>query len=62
LPLLQTPIANPNGFNEYLIGGYTVMSLLCLLYMAYLYIRQRNLQNDIALLQRLMQEDARPRR
>lgn len=62
LPLFQTPIANPNGFNEYLIGGYTVMSLLCLLYMAYLYVRQRNLQNDIALLQRLMQEDARPRR
>jgi heme exporter protein C len=61
LPMLQTPIANPNGFNEYLIGGYTVMSLLCLFYMVYLYVRQRNLQNDIALLQRLMQDNGRPR-
>lgn len=62
IPLLQTPIANPNGFNVYLIGGYTVMSLLCLLYMLYLYVRQRNLQNDIILLQRLLEEEKQPRR
>jgi heme exporter protein C len=62
LPTLQPQIANPNAFNQYLIGGYVVMSTLSLLYMLYLYTRQRNLQNDIALLSQLLQEDKRPRR
>jgi heme exporter protein C len=61
LPALQTQIDNPNRYNAYLIGGYAVMSSLCLLYMVYLHVRQRNLQNDIALLQRLLQEEKRPR-
>ena len=62
LPALQVQISNPNLFNQYLIGGYAVMSALCLFYMVYLYVRQRNLQNDIALLTQLLQEDKRPRR
>ena len=61
-PLLQTQIDNPNRFNVYLIGGYAVMSAIALGYMLYLYLRQRNLQNDIALLRQLLQEDKRPRR
>ncbi len=62
LPLFQPQIENPNGFNQYLIGGYVIMSGLCLFYMLYLYMRQRNLQKDIALLAQLLQEDKRPRR
>ncbi len=38
------------------------MSAIALGYMLYLYLRQRNLQNDIALLRQLLQEDKRPRR
>jgi heme exporter protein C len=51
-------VAEPNRFNAYLIGGYVVMSGLCLLYMLYLYNRQRNLQKDIALLRQLLQESS----
>ena len=62
LPALQPQIADPNGFNQYLIGGYVIMSGLALAYMLYLYVRQRNLQKDINLLSQLLQEDKRPRR
>lgn len=56
LPAFQAQVGDPNRFNTYLIGGYAVMSALCLGYMLYLYMRQRNLQHDIALLQQLLQE------
>lgn len=62
LPALQAQVSDPNLFNRYLIGGYAVMSSLALLYMLYLYVRQRNLSNDIALLTQLLQEDKRSRR
>ncbi len=62
LPALQPQIADPNGFNQYLIGGYVIMSGLALAYMLYLYVRQRNLQKDITLLSQLLREDKRPRR
>jgi heme exporter protein C len=62
LGLSAAQIDNPNLFNTYLIGGYAVMSSLCLLYMLYLYVRQRNLQNDVDLLQRLLAEEKPPRR
>jgi heme exporter protein C len=60
IPVLAQ-VGDPNRFNFYLIGGYTAMSALCLLYMLYLTLRQRNLQQDIALLQQLLQENDRPR-
>ncbi len=60
LPALQAQLGDPNRFNAYLIGGYVMMSVFCLVYMGYLYLRQRNLQNDITLLTQLMQEE-RPR-
>ena len=53
---------DPNQFNAYLLGGYVVMSALCLLYMLTLHLRQRNLQQDVALLTQLLQEHDRPRR
>lgn len=58
--LFQT--GEPNQFNAYLLGGYVTMSALCLLYMLSLYLRQRNLQQDVALLTRLLQDHDRPRR
>ena len=58
--LFQT--GDPNQFNTYLLGGYVVMSALCLLYMVTLHLRQRNLQQDVALLTQLLQEHDRPRR
>jgi len=60
LALFQT--GEPNQFNAYLLGGYVVMSGLCLLYMLTLYWRQRNLQQDVILLTQLLQEHDRPRR
>ncbi len=57
LPAMQTPIADPNHFIQYLIGGYVVMSAVSLVYMLYLHFRQRNLQNDIRLLTQLLRED-----
>jgi len=62
LALVLSQVGEPNQFNAYLIGGYIVMSALCLLYMAYLAMRQRNLQGDIALLGQLLQEGDKPRR
>ncbi len=62
LALVLFQVGEPNQFNAYLIGGYTVMSAFCLLYMLYLAMRQRNLQGDIALLTQLLQESGKPRR
>jgi len=62
LALVLFQVGEPNQFNAYLIGGYMVMSSLCLLYMLYLAMRQRNLQRDVALLSQLLQEGDRPRR
>jgi len=62
LALVLFQVGEPNQFNAYLIGGYVVMSSLCLLYMLYLAMRQRNLQRDVALLSQLLQEGDRPRR
>lgn len=57
--LALQPAADPNGFNSYLILGYVVMSSIALLYVLYLYVRERNLSKDLALLTRLLQEDNR---
>jgi heme exporter protein C len=61
LPFFLFQTGHPNQFNAYLIGGYVAMSALCLLYMLYLHFRQRNLQQDIALLSSLLQDNKRPR-
>lgn len=56
LVLLQ-PAADPNNFNSYLILGYFVMWLVATIYVASLALRQRNVQQDVVLMQRLLQED-----
>lgn len=62
LALAQAQIANPNNFNVYLVGGYAVMSAIAFIYVLSLYLRQRNLQQDISLMQQLLAEEKRPRR
>ena len=53
--LLQT--ADPNWFNQYLTMGYVVMGCIVLFYIISLAIRQRNVEQDLKLLQQLLQED-----
>lgn len=53
----QGGIGNPNQFNGYLILGYVVMGLIGLAYIASLALRQRNLQQDLELMQRILRED-----
>ena len=55
--LLQGPISDPMQFNDFLVLGYVVMWLIGLTYVVSLAVRQRNLQKDVALLKRLLQED-----
>lgn len=59
--LLSTPfqgtIGNPNRFNGYLILAYAVMWLVAVVYLVNLANKQRNLHQDIKLMQRLLEED-----
>ena len=55
--LLQGPVSEPNLFNNYLVLGYVVMWLIGVAYVVSLAARQRNLQKDVTLLKRLLQED-----
>jgi hypothetical protein len=53
---LQSSI-NPDTFNNYLILGYGVMGTIGLIYIVSLLVRQRNLRQDIQLMERLLQDD-----
>lgn len=53
---LQSSV-NPNTFNNYLMLGYAVMGVIGLVYVVSLALRQRNLQQDIQLMERLLQDD-----
>ena len=55
--LLQTDVGDPNRFNNFLILGYSVMWLIGMIYVASLIIRQRNVQQDLELMHRILQED-----
>ena len=55
--LFQSSVGDPNRFNNYLILGYGVMWLIGMIYVASLIIRQRNVQQDVQLMQRILQED-----
>lgn len=53
---LQTGV-DPNNFNNYLMLGYFVMAVIGLVYIVSLALRQRNLQQDLQLMERLLQDD-----
>jgi hypothetical protein len=48
---------DPDNFNNYLILGYVVMGIIGLVYIVSLAMRQRNLRQDIQLMERLLQDD-----
>ncbi len=48
---------DPDRFNNYLLLGYGVMGVIGLVYIVSLAVRQQNLQQDIALMERLLQDD-----
>lgn len=56
IPLLQTPIQDADKFNNFLIFGFVVMWLIGLAYLLYLHNRQRNVSQDLDLLQRVLDE------
>ncbi len=56
--LLQT--AEPNWFNQYLMLGYVLMGIVVLFYVISLAMRQRNVEQDIQLLNQLLQDDEEP--
>ena len=53
----QAAIGDPNQFNNYLILGYTVMGLIGITYVVTLAVRQRNLQKDLQLMHRLLEDE-----
>jgi CcmD family protein len=54
---LQGAVGNVNRFNGYLVLGYAVMWLVAVVYLVNLANKQRNLHQDIKLMQRLLEED-----
>lgn len=66
--LAQTAIDDPNRFNNFLMLGYFAIWLIGLGYVILLANRQRNVQQDLKLMRRLLEEhehedksrDARP--
>lgn len=55
--LFQTSIDDPNRFNNYLILGYGIMWLIGMVYVGSLLLRQRNVQQDLQLMHRILRED-----
>jgi hypothetical protein len=55
--MLQTGIDDPNRFNGFLILGYVAMWLLAMVYIGITANRQRNLREEIRLMQELLTED-----
>lgn len=49
--------ADPNRFNGFLVLGYVAMFLVGIAYVLYLANVQRNVEQDIKLMQRILQED-----
>lgn len=54
---LQSGIFDPNQFNGYMILGYVVMWLIVMVYILIMANRQRNVKEEVELLQQLLEED-----
>ena len=57
LTILFQSSVDPNRFNNFLILGYGVMWVISMVYVASLLMRQRNVQQDLQLMNRILQED-----
>ena len=55
--LVQSDLFDPNQFNGYMILGYVVMWLIVMVYILILANRQRNVREEVELLQQLLKED-----
>jgi CcmD family protein len=55
--LLQSEMFDPHQFNGYMILGYVVMWLIVMVYILILANRQRNVREEVELLQQLLKED-----
>jgi CcmD family protein len=55
--LLQVDMLDPHQFNGYMILGYVVMWLIVMVYILILANRQRNVKEEVELLQQLLKED-----
>ena len=55
--LLQTGIDDVNHFNNYLLFAYAMMWLVFIAYLVSLISKQRNLQQELRLMRRLLEED-----
>jgi CcmD family protein len=55
--VLQSGLFDPDQFNGYMILGYVVMWLIVMIYILILSNRQRNVKDEVELLQQLLKED-----
>ena len=55
--LIQSGLFDPNHFNGYMILGYVVMWVIVMVYILILANRQRNVKEEVELLQQLLKED-----
>lgn len=55
--LLQADLGDPGRFNGFLLLAYGAMWLVVIVYLANLANKQRNVQQEIRLMQRLLEED-----
>ncbi len=58
---LQVGIGDPNKFNHFMILGYLVMWIIAMIYILSLANRQRNIKEEVELLQQLLEEDEEDR-
>ncbi|MCI0397809.1 MAG: CcmD family protein [Chloroflexi bacterium] len=57
LDIVQQTSVDPNKFNNFMVLGYVVLWLVFMIYVFSLANRQRNLHQEIKLMQRLLKED-----
>ena len=57
IDLLAQAGFDPNQFNGYMILAYVVMWLIVMVYLLILANRQRNVKDEVELLQQLLEED-----
>lgn len=55
--LLQSDVQDPGQFNGFLLLAYAAMWLVVVVYLANLANKQRNVRQEIRLMQRLLEED-----
>ncbi|HFC11654.1 MAG TPA: hypothetical protein ENJ56_02325 [Anaerolineae bacterium] len=55
--LFQVGNQSVDRFNGYLLLGYIILGLMAVVYILYLWNQQRNIEQDLQLLQQLLEEE-----